>query len=335
MLRWMLTRAAGNGALAAWSASSPLLRPVVDRFIAGDDLDEGLRTAADLATAGMRLTLDHVGESVTDLEQAEAAAQVYREVLTRVGEQQLPAGISVKPTQLGLLLDRDRCEKLVGDLAQRAADAGGTDGVHVTLDMEDHTVTEATVALVEQAHAAGTTNVGCAVQTALHRTPEDIRRLTRLGASIRLCKGAYAEPAHVAWQRPVDVDRAYLEAARYLLREADYPRFATHDHRLVAAIKREAAVLGRDRDSYEFQMLYGVRPDMQAALVADGYLLRVYVPFGTQWFPYFVRRLAERPANLAFFLRAAGSGWGAHAGSGGNEERSDEQGDPTPRKEKP
>lgn len=304
MLRWMLTRAAGNRALAAWSASTPLVRLVVDRFIAGEDLDEGLRVAADLAAAGMRLTLDHVGEFVTDLEQAEAAAQVYRDVLTRVGEQGLPAGISVKPTQLGLLLDRDRCEKLVSDLATRAAESDA----HVTLDMEDHTVTEATVALVEQAHAAGSTNVGCAVQAALHRTPEDVRRLTRLGASLRLCKGAYAEPSHVAWQHRVEVDRAYLEAARFLLREAEYPRFATHDHRIVAAIKREAAALGRDRGSYEFQMLYGVRPDMQSALVADGYRLRVYVPFGTQWYPYFVRRLAERPANLVFFLRALSQG---------------------------
>ena len=313
MLRWMLTRAAGSRALATWSASSPLVRPVVERFIAGENLDEGLQVAANLSTEGRRLTLDHVGEFVTDLEQAEAAAQVYRDVLTRVGEQQLPAGISVKPTQLGLLLDRDRCEKLVGDLAQRAADAAGLVGsggsdVHVTLDMEDHAVTEATVALVEQAHAAGSTNVGCAVQAALHRTPEDIRRLTHLGASLRLCKGAYAEPAHVAWQHRVEVDRAFLEAARFLLREAEYPRFATHDHRMVAAIKREAAALGRDRDSYEFQMLYGVRTDMQATLVADGYRLRVYVPFGTQWYPYFVRRLAERPANLAFFLRAMTSG---------------------------
>lgn len=304
MLRWMLTRAAGNRALAAWSASSALVRPVVDRFIAGEASDAGMAVARDLAGAGARVTLDHVGEHITEPAQADEAAQVYRDVLTRVAAEGLPAGISVKPTQLGLLLDRDRCEKLVTDLAQRAADAH----VHVTLDMEDHTVTEATVALVERARAAGATSVGCAIQAALHRTPEDVRRLTRLGASIRLCKGAYAEPVHVAWQRRVDVDRAYLEAARYLLREGDYPRFATHDHRLVAAVKREAAAVGRGRDDYEFQMLYGVRTDMQQALVADGYRLCVYVPFGTEWFPYFMRRLAERPANLAFFLRAMTSG---------------------------
>ncbi|MFA9445943.1 proline dehydrogenase family protein [Egicoccus sp. AB-alg6-2] len=304
MLRWMLLRAAGDERLARWAAASPTVRPVVDRYIAGDTLGAGLKAARGLADAGMAVTLDHVGEYITDASQADEAAQVYREVLSQVAAEDLPAGISVKPTQLGLLLERDRCEKLVADLAQRAADAA----VHVTLDMEDHPVTEATVALVEQAHAAGATNVGCAIQAALHRTPDDVRRLTRLGASIRLCKGAYAEPVHVAWQRRVEVDRAYLEAARHLLREADYPRFATHDHRLVAAIKREAAHLGRPRDSYEFQMLFGVRADMQRALVADGYRLCVYVPFGTEWFPYFTRRLAERPANLAFFLRALTSG---------------------------
>jgi proline dehydrogenase len=302
MLRWLLIRAADNGRLAEFAATHPLARPVVDRYIAGEDLGDGLAVAGRLADRGALLTLDHVGEYVTDPAQADEAAETYRRVLREVSDASLPAGISVKPTQLGLLLDADHCEKLVGDLARGAAEAGPD--VHVTLDMEDHTVTEATVALVERAHAEGATNVGCAIQAALHRTPEDVRRLTRLGASIRLCKGAYAEPSHVAWQRRVDVDRAYLEAARYLLREADYPRFATHDHRLVAAIKREAAALGRGRDSYEFQMLYGVRDDMQQALLADGYRLCVYVPFGTQWFPYFTRRLAERPANLAFFLRA-------------------------------
>ncbi|MFA9429546.1 proline dehydrogenase family protein [Egicoccus sp. AB-alg2] len=304
MLRWLLLRAAGSRRLAELSASSPAARRVVDRYIAGDTLAAGLRVARELAASGMSLTLDHVGEYVTSTEQAEQAAQVYRDLLRQVTAEALPAGISVKPTQLGLLLDPERCDKLVDDLAQEAAEAGA----HVTLDMEDHTVTEATVALVERVHADGVTNVGCAIQAALHRTPEDVRRLTRLGASVRLCKGAYAEPEHLAWQRRVDVDRAYLEAARYLVREADHPRFATHDHRLVAAIKREAAAVGRPRDSYEFQMLYGVRPEMQRALVGDGYRLCVYVPFGTEWFPYFTRRLAERPANLAFFLRALTSG---------------------------
>jgi proline dehydrogenase len=300
MLRWLLLRAADSEFLAESARGSATVNSVVERYVAGETVEAGVTVARALAAEGMDLTLDHVGEFVDSMEQAEQAAAVYRDVLERVGEAGLPAGVSVKPTQLGLLVDRDGCAGLVEDLAKRAAAVG----VHVTLDMEDHTVTEATVQLVEEAHALGSVNVGCAVQAYLHRTPEDVRRLTRLGASLRLCKGAYAEPAHLAHQQAATVDRAYLDDARYLLREAAEPRFATHDHRLVAAIKREAAVLGRERHTYEFQMLYGVREDMQRALVADGYRLRIYLPFGSQWYAYFTRRLAERPANMTFFLRS-------------------------------
>jgi proline dehydrogenase len=300
MLRWALLQAAESSLLAEQAAARPLVRRVVSRYIAGDTVEEGMAVAARLVDDGVELTLDHVGEHITGLEEADGAAEVYRELLGHVGDQGLPAGVSVKPTQLGMLLDHERCVELVEDLAKRAHDAG----VHVTLDMEDHTVTAATVRLVERAQAAGYRNVGCAVQSYLHRTPEDIRRLTAAGASLRLCKGAYAEPEHLAHQRRADVDRAYLHAARYLLEHGHHPRFATHDHRLVATIKRWAAELERDRDTYEFQMLYGIRPDMQRALVDDGYRLRVYLPFGSEWFPYFTRRLAERPANLFFFLRA-------------------------------
>lgn len=300
MLRWALSQAADSSALSDLTRRSTIARRVVDRYIAGESTAEGLAAAQALADVGIDLTLDHVGEFVTHLDQAHAAADVYRELLDRIGDDALPAGVSVKPTQLGLLLDREVCTSLIADLAKRAHDAD----VHVTLDMEDHTVTETTVELVEGAHAAGFDNVGCAVQAYLHRTAEDVRRLTSIGASMRLCKGAYAEPNHVAYQRKVDVDRNYLELARYLVAEGIEPRFATHDHQLVAAIKREAALLGRDRSTYEFQMLYGVRPDMQRALVADGYRLRVYLPFGVEWFSYFTRRLAERPANLIFFARA-------------------------------
>lgn len=304
MLRWTLIQAADNQRLADLARSSPIAREVVDRYIAGESIDAGLAAARRLAAEGIDLTLDHVGEFVGSLDQAEAAAEVYRDLLRRIGDDGLPAGVSVKPSQLGLLLDRDAATRLVEDLGKRAADAG----VHLTLDMEDHTTTEATVQLVERAQSEGYTTVGCAVQAYLHRTAEDVRRLTAAGASLRLCKGAYAEPEHVAYQRKVEVDRNYLEAARYLLERGHEPRFATHDHRLIAAIKRSAALLGRDRSTYEFQMLYGIRPELQRSLVADGYRLRVYVPFGVQWFPYFMRRLAERPANLVFFLRALAGG---------------------------
>jgi proline dehydrogenase len=299
VLRWLLTRAAEAPKLAELTGRSATVRRLVGRWIAGETLEDGLRASRELAATGAELTLDHVGEFVGSMVEAEAAAQVYEDLLGRIGEEGLAAGISVKPTQLGMLLDERGAVQLVEKLASRAHDAG----VHVTLDMEDHTVVEATVRLVERVQAAGYANVGCAVQSYLHRTAEDVRRLTAAGASLRLCKGAYDEPAHLAYQRRVDVDRSYLEAARYLLAAGHHPRFATHDHRLVAAIQRTAARLGRDRDTYEFQMLYGVRPEMQQALLGAGYRVRIYVPFGSQWYPYFTRRLAERPANLLFFLR--------------------------------
>jgi proline dehydrogenase len=300
MLRSTLIDVADHPLVADRVTSSAAVRRLVARYVAGESVDEGLQAASELAQLGAALTLDHVGEAVTAMDGAETAFEVYRDVLARADAKGLPAGISVKPTQLGLSLDAERCATMIEDLAKRAGDAG----VHVTLDMEDHTFVESTIQLVERAHAAGLTNVGCAIQAYLHRTPEDVRRLAALGASLRLCKGAYAEPEHLAYQRREEVDRAYLDAARYLLAEGPYPRFATHDHRLVAAIKRHAAELGRDRDSYEFQMLYGVRPEMQQSLIDDGYRLCVYLPFGTQWYPYFTRRLAERPANVLFFLRS-------------------------------
>jgi proline dehydrogenase len=170
--------------------------------------------------------------------------------------------------------------------------------------MEDSEVTEATIALVEQLQVAGHSYVGCAVQSYLHRTLGDVQRLSTAGASLRLCKGAYAEPAEIAYQSRDQVDAAYARCADYLLQNGHYPRFATHDHRLIAYIRRSAAAAGRRKDDFEFQMLYGIRTKLQDELVAAGYPVRVYVPFGEQWYPYFMRRLAERPANVAFFLRA-------------------------------
>ena len=300
MLRWFLLRAAGNETLAASARRSSAVGQVVERFVAGDGATSCLAAAEALAARGMDLTLDRVGEFVGSMSQATEAAEAYLDLLERIGARGLEAGISIKPSQLGLLIDEAGAAELVDRLAA-AADAAG---VHMTIDMEDHPTVEATIRLVEGAQAAGHGNVGCAVQSYLHRTPADLRRLTAAGASLRLCKGAYAEPPYVAHQRKVDVDRAYLDDARYLLAHGHEPRFATHDHRLVGAIKRSAALLGRDRSTFEFQMLYGVRPDMQEALVAEGYRLRIYVPFGTEWYPYFTRRLAERPANLLFFARA-------------------------------
>jgi proline dehydrogenase len=307
MLRALLLAASENATLRRIATGWAPLRRLALHFVAGETLAEGLEAARRLAGRGRSVTLDYLGESVTEASQARAAAKVIVETLARIGEEDLPAGISVKPSQLGLGLDDDAgdagaglCRELLGEIAAAAQRVGA----HVTLDMEGSDATEATVALVEDLRAAGHGQVGCAVQSYLRRTPADVQRLTAAGASLRLTKGAYAEPPEVAFQDKLVVDRAYDQLAVWLLANGVYPRLATHDHRLVARARAHAATLGLTPDAFEFQLLYGVREPLQEALVRDGYRVRVYVPFGEQWYPYFVRRLAERPANVLFFLRA-------------------------------
>jgi proline dehydrogenase len=299
-LRTVLIRASDSPRLRRQAAERRRIRDLVARFVAGETLDEGLAVAARLNEQGRSVTLDYLGESVTDAGEARAAAKAYLEALGRVGEQGLDCGVSVKPTQMGLHTSANLCRELLADIVAAAEPVGA----HVTLDMEGSDVTEATVALVEHLHAEGHREVGCAIQAYLHRSPADLERLSQVGASLRLCKGAYAEPADIAVQRRKAVDRAYAEQMAYLLEHGTHPRLATHDDKLIDQAKTLAVRLGLGKDAFEFQMLYGVRPTLQDALVRDGWRLRVYVPFGTEWYPYFTRRLAERPANLVFFLRA-------------------------------
>jgi proline dehydrogenase len=270
------------------------------RFVAGETLEDGLAVARRHARLGMKATVDYLGESVTDAAEAEAACGTYLEALRRIGDEGLPCGVSVKPTQMGLHVSVDLARELLGQIAVAARRVG----TQVTLDMEASDVTDATVTLVEYLRDATGADVGCAVQSYLRRTIADIEGLTAVGASLRLCKGAYAEPADVAYQAKALVDHNFAVCAEWLLRHGVYPRLATHDHRLIADAKNTASRLGLGRDRFEFQMLYGVRPGLQRALVRDGWRLRIYIPFGSEWYPYFMRRLAERPANVAFFLRA-------------------------------
>ncbi len=273
---------------------------ITHRFIAGEELGQAAEVARELNGAGRTVSLDLVGEKVRDEADADAAAADYRHAIAAMAEHGLRSGVSIKPSQLGAALDLGRTRERLSGLAAAAGQAG----LHVTLDMEDAPTVDATIDLVDALHDEGHTHVGCAIQTALHRTPEDIARLNELGASLRLCKGAYAEPEAIAHQRREDIDEAYAAAARQLLEGGTYPRFATHDHRLIGSIRRDARELGRGTDTYEFQMLYGIRADVQQRLIDIGERLCVYVPFGEAWYPYFVRRLAERPANLWFFARA-------------------------------
>jgi proline dehydrogenase len=300
VLRRVLVAASRSRSLRHLATDVPVARRVADRFVAGDTLDEALTVTAELNARGLRVSLDHLGESVDAEDVARDAAGIYHEALARTRAAGLQASLSVKPSQLGLDVSPDLCEQLVGEICARAAEVG----THVTLDMEGSDHTQATVDLVVRLRAAGHGNVGCAVQTYLHRTLDDVRHLTRLGASLRICKGAYAEPDDIAYPDAAEVDDNFLRCAEVVLTSGTFGRFATHDHRIIARIRNLARRHQVVPGGYEFQLLYGVREPLQRELVACGEQVRVYVPFGDQWYPYLTRRLAERPANLLFFLRA-------------------------------
>ncbi|MBM3694867.1 MAG: proline dehydrogenase [Actinobacteria bacterium] len=272
-------------------------RRVATRFVAGEALEDAVAVARHLNDRGFLVSLDHLGEHVSDTRLAVQARDDYLACIDRIGAEGLQANISVKLTQLGLGLDDALAEESLRALAVRAGAVGTT----VTVDMEESALTEATVARycrVQADHG----NLGLALQAYLHRTPSDLARVLPLGGHLRLCKGAYDEPEAVALRRRAQVDEAFRSLLAMLMAAEEVrPAVATHDHRLVAA----AADLGRSRQApFEFQMLYGIRPSLQADLAAAGHAVRVYLPYGESWYPYLTRRLAERPANLWFFARA-------------------------------
>lgn len=269
------------------------------RFIAGETLAEGVEVAAELNQKGLAASLNHLGENVSSLEEAEAAYQSYEQILRLLAERRLDANISIKPTQLGLKFAPARCQELTERLAQVAAELNNV----VEIDMEDSPTTEATVALFEavrRKHA----NVGMAVQSYLYRSARDLERLRPLKPKIRLVKGAYREPPSVAFPRKPQVDENYRKLLAYLFENGFFPAVATHDEAMIEFAQQLVARNGFDSSRFEFQMILGVRRDLQATLPAQGFRLRIYVPFGRQWLPYFMRRLAERPANLGFVLKS-------------------------------
>ena len=300
MLRSMLLAAGRSPRMRALAEGSAPLRPLVDRFVAGTDLDAALPVIAGLATDRL-VTVDHLGENTTDRAGAEAAVAAYRELMLRLAAEGLAdrVEVSVKLSALGQGLPDGDALALAGarEICAAAAEAGTT----VTVDMEDHTTTDATLATVG-ALRDDFPWVAAVLQSQLRRTEADCRDLAGPGSRVRLCKGAYDEPESVAFAEHADVDRSYVRCLKILFAGQGTPLVATHDPRLVAIAQH----LGRDRP-YELQMLYGVRPDAQVELAAAGERMRVYLPYGTQWYGYFMRRLAERPANVAFFLRALAS----------------------------
>jgi proline dehydrogenase len=270
------------------------------RFIAGETVEDAIAAVREIEARGMTHTLDYLGESITSLSAAETATREYLAVIEAVHRAGVERNLSLKLTQLGLDVDRAICV----DNLRRILAAAGRCGFFVRIDMESSKYTDATLEIFETVWRHGSRNVGVVLQSCLYRTEQDFERVNAAGARIRLVKGAYREPKSVAYQLKSDVDAAYLRLARRLLIEGTYPAIATHDETLLEDIKRFASERRVTPDRYEYQMLYGIRRDLQAAFTKQGYRMRVYVPFGREWFPYFTRRLGERPANVAFVIRS-------------------------------
>jgi proline dehydrogenase len=278
---------------------APLVRRAVRRFVAGEALDEALPVIVDLNARGLEATLDILGEATTSEAGARRAAGAYGRALRVIGERGVRSHVSVKLSQLGV----DLSPALAQELLAEVADAAGRVGTFVRVDMEDSRRLPAILAAFDAVWASGRRNVGIVLQAYLRRTPADAERYAARGINIRLCKGAYAEPEAIAYPHKAEVDEQFARLAEYLLEHGTYVAVATHNERLIARAIAHADRAGIAPDRFEFQLLHGIRRDLQEALVRRGYCVRVYVPFGTHWYPYYMRRLAERPANVAFILR--------------------------------
>jgi proline dehydrogenase len=281
--------------------TAPVSRDVVRRFVAGTSVDDAVRVSAELAAAGLTISLDHLGEDTTEIGHAEATTKAYVTLLRRLGDLGLAgrAEVSVKLSAVGQALDAS----LALDNARTICEAAAAASTTVTVDMEDHTTTDATLVTVHELRSDFPWT-GAVLQAYLRRTESDCRDLAVAGSRVRLCKGAYKEPPSVAYQSRSEVDRSYVRCLRTLIDGAGYPMFATHDPRLIKIAGTLVQRAGREQGSYEFQMLYGIRPNDQLRLARWGETVRIYVPYGDEWYGYLMRRLAERPANVGFFLRA-------------------------------
>jgi proline dehydrogenase len=301
LFRSAILAAAGNDAIRRLVTTAPISRSVARRFVAGEACEDAVAATRALIDAGLSVSLDHLGEDAHDEELVERAVQAYLLVLKALHTNGFTRDteVSVKLSALGQHLDADLARVNAGRICAAAWAAGTT----VTIDMEDHTTTDATLETVRRLRADWPAT-GAVLQAYLRRTEDDCRELSGAGSRVRLCKGSYAEPEGVAFTRPHDVNRSFLRCANVLLAGPGYPMLATHDPTLLRILEQRVRRHERAPGSFEYQMLYGVRPDEQRRLVGEGHTVRVYVPYGVQWYAYLVRRLAERPANLTFFARA-------------------------------
>jgi len=304
VLRQVLLSASKSERVKTLVESVPFSRDVVARFVAGEDTADAVRVTAGLVDAGLLVSLDHLGEDTFDQAQARATRDAYVVLLDRLGETGLTAHaeVSVKLSAIGQALPGDG-EKIALEHARAICETAARHGTTVTLDMEDHTTTDATLSVLRDLRADFPW-VGAVLQSYLRRTEADCRDLAYPGSRVRLCKGAYDEPPSAAYETAHEVDRAYVRCLKILMQGPGYPMVASHDPRLIEIAAVLAARAGRDQGDHEFQMLYGVRPGEQRRLAETGERVRVYVPYGSQWYGYLMRRLAERPANVAFFLRS-------------------------------
>lgn len=282
----------------------PVSAGIVRSYVPGETTESAVGATAALSEDGLRVTLDFLGEDTTDAEQADATVAAYLDLLQHLAARGLTrhAEVSVKLSAIGQSLP-DVGHKVALENARTVCRAARNAGTTVTLDMEDHTTTDSTLMILRELRK-DFPETGAVLQAALHRTESDCRALAHEGSRVRLCKGAYLEPESVAFQDKLDIDKSYVRCLKVLLAGAGYPMIATHDPRMVEIASSLASRFGRTPGSYEFQMLYGIRPEEQRRLVANGEHVRVYVPYGTEWYGYLMRRLAERPQNLTFFLRS-------------------------------
>lgn len=290
---------AGNPQAEGLVRRLPITRPLVDRFVAGEDLDTALAATLDLNARGLEVTLDLLGESIADEREADAACESYLAILERIATSGVRSNISIKLTMLGLDIDEERTFARLERLVARASELGN----FVRIDMEGSPYTERTLALFRRIHDRHPQAVGIVLQSYLYRTDRDVEEMIARQARVRIVKGAYKEPETVAYPHKADVDAAFRRHIERLIEAGNYPAIATHDEAAIRVAKTYATRMGIDRSRFEFQMLYGVRRDLQESIAAEGYNVRVYVPYGTKWYPYFMRRLAERPANIFFILR--------------------------------
>lgn len=307
MLRQALLGLSRVEAIKSASVKLPITRPVVDRFIAGEHTEEALAVTGQLVASGLRVTIDHLGEDTTTIDQADATTVAYLDLLAALGSAGLAehAEVSLKLSAVGQFLGREG-ETVALENARMISIAARTAGTTVTLDMEDHTTTDSTLAVLAELRKEFP-DTGAVIQAYLHRSEADCRALATAGSRVRLCKGAYREPGSVAFTERQAIDKAYVRCAKILMAGDGYPMLATHDPRLIDIGAELARRFGRGKHDFEFQMLHGIRPTEQLRLANAGHRMRVYLPYGQDWYGYMVRRMAEKPANLGLFVKSLSS----------------------------